>query len=408
MIWFWILAGLLTVAALAILLRPLIRPPRPGEADEEPVTALYRRQLAAIEVELAQGRLPPEQATAARAETTRRMLAAAERETAPAASADRAAETSWRLGAAIGIAGLLPVAAIAIYVAVGAPGAIDPGAAATDAAVPHGAAELTAAASRIKAHLQQAPDDLRGWTLLARTLAALSRFPEARAAYAHAIALAPGEIGLHAELGEVLVLAAQGEVTAAAAAEFAKAPDDPRSRYYDADAALQRGDAAGATQKLRALLAAAPADAPWRQAVADRLAELSANGQPADADPAGSSPGPSAQVPGPSAQDIAAARSMSPEQRQAVIRGMVDRLAQQLERNPGDKAGWARLAHAYDVLGEPDKAQAARARETAAGADAATAASPSPAAPAATPAVAPTDPGDGQRALVGQRPDSLR
>ncbi len=412
MIWFWTLAALLTLTALAILLRPLIRPPRPRAQDEEPVTALYRRQLTAIDAELAQGRLPPEQATAARAETTRRMLAAAERETAPAA-ADRAAETSWRLGAAIGIAGLLPVAAIALYVAVGMPAAIDPGAAASDAVVPHGAGELTAAASRIKAHLQQAPGDLRGWTLLARTYAALSRFPEARSAYAHAIALAPGDIGLHAELGEVLVLAAQGQVTPAAEAEFAKAPDDPRSRYYDADAALQRGDTAGATQKLRALLAAAPADAPWRQAVADRLAELSPNGRAADA-AAASAPGPrsrnldtssqgvgaSAQDPGPSEQEIAAARSMSPEQRQAMIRGMVDRLAQRLERNPNDGAGWARLAHAYDVLGEPDKAQAARAREATAGAPTA--------APAITSAVAPTDPGDSQRALVRQRPDSQR
>lgn len=58
---------------------------------------------------------------------------------------------------------------------------------------------------------------------------------------------------------------------------------------------------------------------------------------------------------------------MSPDQRLAMIRGMVERLAEQLERNPGDRAGWARLAHAYDVLGEPDKAQAARTREAAAG-----------------------------------------
>ena len=67
---------------------------------------------------------------------------------------------------------------------------------------------------------------------------------------------------------------------------------------------------------------------------------------------------------------------MSPEERQAMIRGMVDRLAARLEQNPNDKDGWARLAHAYEVLGETDKAQAARAR--------AAAASPSPT--ASTPA----------------------
>ncbi|MGH7030721.1 MAG: c-type cytochrome biogenesis protein CcmI, partial [Stellaceae bacterium] len=62
MIWFWIIAGLLTLAALATVLRPLVRPPRPAAENEEPVAALYRRQLAAIDLELAQGRLPPEQA----------------------------------------------------------------------------------------------------------------------------------------------------------------------------------------------------------------------------------------------------------------------------------------------------------------------------------------------------------
>ena len=150
---------------------------------------------------------------------------------------------------------------------------------------PHGAAQLAAAADRIKAHLQQAPGDLKGWVLLARTLAALGRFPEARDAYAHAIALAPAETGLHAELGEVLVLGAQGTVTPAAEAEFAKAPADPRSRYYRADAMLQAGDAAGARKQLQALLASAPADAPWRQTVVDRLAELSPSGPPAGAAP---------------------------------------------------------------------------------------------------------------------------
>jgi cytochrome c-type biogenesis protein CcmH len=56
---------------------------------------------------------------------------------------------------------------------------------------------------------------------------------------------------------------------------------------------------------------------------------------------------------------------------------MVDRLASRLKQNPDDKEGWARLAHAYDVLGETDKAQAARAR--AAAPDVASPARPPPA-----------------------------
>ena len=41
-------------------------------------------------------------------------------------------------------------------------------------------------------------------------------------------------------------MAAEGTVTPAAEAEFAKSGDDPRARFYGAEAALQRGDAATA------------------------------------------------------------------------------------------------------------------------------------------------------------------
>ena len=99
----------------------------------------------------------------------------------------------------------------------------------------------------------------------------------------------------------------------------------------------------------------AAADAPWRQIVAARLAEI------AQAEPQA---GPKTPA-GPTAQDVATAQSMSPEERMAMIRGMVERLAARLQQNPGDKEGWTRLARAYEVLGEADKAQAARARAAA-------------------------------------------
>jgi cytochrome c-type biogenesis protein CcmH len=215
--------------------------------------------------------------------------------------------------------------------------------------------ELTAAVDQLKARLEREPDHPEGWVLLGRTLTLLQRFDEAREAYGRAIAFKPDEPQLHAELGEILVLAAQGSVTPLAEAEFAKSGNDPRARFYGAEAALQRGDNAAAKTALQALLADSPPDAPWRKAVAARLAEI------APAEPRASTKAPA----GPSAQDIGAAQSMSPEERQAMIRGMVERLAARLEQQPNDKEGWARLAHAYDVLGDSDKAQAARARAAA-------------------------------------------
>ena len=361
MIWFWIVAGLLILVALAALLRPLIWRAGRGADEGEAAVAMFRRQLADIDRELAQGRLASEEAAATRTEITRRMLAAADREREEGEfSAANPGEVSWRIGAAVGVTGLLPAAALAIYFAVGAPAAINPPAAAgtARAAGPRDVAELAAAADQLKARLEREPDHPEGWVLLGRTLASLQRFDEAREAYGRAIAFKPDEPQPHAELGEVLVLAAGGTVTPAAEAEFAKSGNDPRARFYSAEAALQRGDSVAAKTGLQALLADAPAGAPWRNVVAARLAEI-APGEPQE----------SAKTPaGPTAQDIAAARSMSPEERQAMIRSMVERLAARLEQQPDDKEGWARLAHAYDVLGETDKAEAARARAAAVGA----------------------------------------
>ena len=366
---FWLAAALLLAAVLAALLRPLLRRPR---ADDEKglAVAVFRRQLAELDAEAAQARMAPAAADAARTDIARRIIAAADRaDDDPAAGA--AGELRWRLGAAIAIAGVLPAAAIVLYLAVGAPYAIG-GSAAVDAALQaHETAELAAAADTLAARTRADPGNLQNWIMLGRTAAALRRFAEAQGAYRRAIALAPDQPELHAELGELLVLAAGGVVTEAAAGEFAKAGDDPRARYYLAEAALQHGDAAKGAALLRALLADAPADAPWRSYVAARLAQIA--GGPAGA----GAPAAAAAAGGPTQQDIAGAAAMSPRARAAMIRGMVQHLAARLEQHPDDAAGWARLAHAYDVLGEPDKAATARAR-----AAAAAKASPTPAATA--------------------------
>ena len=53
---------------------------------------------------------------------------------------------------------------------------------------------------------------------------------------------------------------------------------------------------------------------------------------------------------------------MSAADRQTMIRTMVQRLADRLQENPDDLSGWQRLARAYEVLGETEKAKDAHAR----------------------------------------------
>jgi len=68
---------------------------------------------------------------------------------------------------------------------------------------------------------------------------------------------------------------------------------------------------------------------------------------------------------GPTREDMRAAERMTPEERQEMIRGMVDRLAARLEENPGDLAGWLRLGRAQAVLGDSDKSADAYGRAVA-------------------------------------------
>ena len=255
---------------------------------------------------------------------------------------------AYRFYLAAVLAVALPFGAAATYYQAGHP-------AAAPAAGPHSSDDLTKGADTLAAELESRPGDVDGWVLLARTYGQLERYPEARAAMAKALALKPEDSGLHAQLGEILVLEAEGNVTPAAGAEFARAGRDPRARYYSALGLAQQGDTAKARSAMQALLDDSAADAPWRQGVIDALGELGAA-------PAAAAAVATAASPGPSAADMADAAGMSPEDRQAMIRGMVDKLATRLQDHPEDAAGWERLAHAYDVLGEPDKAAAARAR----------------------------------------------
>jgi cytochrome c-type biogenesis protein CcmH len=210
------------------------------------------------------------------------------------------------------------------------------------------------------------------------------RYADAVTAYGKAVALKPDGRGLQSAYGEALVQVADGTVTPDAVAAFAKARaqdgSDARARYFLALAKQQKGDARGAIDDWLALLAESPADAPWvpqlrgvidegsKAAGIDVTARLAAIVPPASGGAgvalppmAGGAAGPAA--PGPTAEQVAGAAGMAPADQQAMIRGMVDRLAGKLAANPRDEAGWLRLMRARMVLGQG--AEAATARDTA-------------------------------------------
>jgi cytochrome c-type biogenesis protein CcmH len=253
---------------------------------------------------------------------------------------------------------LLPLGAAGLYLLLGAPQMPgQPLASRFDATPEHRSiAELVV---RVEAHLEQNPDDGRGWEVVGPVYMRMGRFEDAVKARQNALRLLGATADREADLGEALAGLANGVVTAEAKAAFERAvaldPEKFKARFFLGLAAEQDGRREEAARLWRALVAASPPGAPWLGLLQESLARV-------DPDAARAAPAPSADVaaprvaPGPSAQDVAAAGELSPEQRNDMIRGMVARLAERLTREGSDVDGWLRLVRAYMVLGEREKA----------------------------------------------------
>ena len=345
---FWIVAIVLVLIVLAALLLPLMRRADGAAAAADYDLAVYRDQLAQVETDLQQGTISDSEAAAARAEIGRRILNADAQRQQAEGSGKRGRAAAPAVAVALGV--LLPVAAIALYANFGAPGLPGFPFAERGGAGAERTAELQTMAARLSQQLEDNPDNVEGWVLLARTQMQLRRFAQAAGAYEKALGLDEGNAILTAAYGEALTLAADGTVTPAAKAAFEatlkKAPDDPRARFYLALAAAQAGDQRGALDGWIALLKDAPPNAPWTIATREQATKAATA---LGLDPAEVLPSPPDAPRGPSEQDMAAAQNMTPEDRQAMIESMVQGLADRLKENPDDLPGWLRLARAYTV-----------------------------------------------------------
>ena len=140
-------------------------------------------------------------------------------------------------------------------------------------------AELLRVATRLEAHLEKAPDDARGWRVLAGAWRGLGRTDETADALARAVQAEGGldaaPAGLLADYGEARAAASAGIVTPEALAAFRAAlkqeAGHPKAWHYLALERLQSGDEVGALALWRGLEAASGADAPWLGAVRNRI-----------------------------------------------------------------------------------------------------------------------------------------
>jgi cytochrome c-type biogenesis protein CcmH len=361
----WIAFALLTAAVLAWVLAPLARSVPADEAralSDAGARAVYRDQLAEVEAERAAGLIGAPEAEAAKIEISRRLLASAARsgDAAPTPIAPLGAAPQRRV--ALATAAVVPLFTIGLYLAYGSPGMPSASPAeATDAA--RDQALLARMVGQVEARLREAPEDGKGWEVIAPVYLKLGRYADAAAAYTNAARLQGESVKLLAGLAEASILARDGIVTEQARAAYEKVlklePGRLEPRFWLAMGKEQDGRLAEALADYTALLKETPPDAGYREAVALRIKEVSARtAGPRDKGP---DQEPTKASRGPTAADMEAAARLSPEQRQQMITGMVEGLAQRLKTDGKDLAGWQRLLRAYTVLGRHDEARAALA-----------------------------------------------
>lgn len=318
----WLVFAIMTAATLAVLLMPLwagraaVAPGR-GRFDQ----AVYRDQLAELERDRARGVIGDAEAEAARNEISRRLIEAARPQSEPAAGKTG---VMGLIGAA-----LVPLVAIPLYLNSGMPRLADvPLSARLEKAMDN--QDFAALVAKVERHLAQNPDDIEGWKVLAPAYKRERRWQDAADAYANIVRLSQPDAATITDLGEMLVFANDGMVTAEAARAFATAlkadAKMPKARFFAALALKQEGRKDEARRAFKVLLAEGPTVAAWRPMVEAELKDLAATGD-----------------------------------RQAMIRAMVEGLEERLKTDSDDLEGWQRLIRSRAVLKELDKAKAAYA-----------------------------------------------
>ncbi|HEX2655953.1 MAG TPA: c-type cytochrome biogenesis protein CcmI [Xanthobacteraceae bacterium] len=344
----WLLFVFMTAAAIFAVLWPLSRKPVLGRSGSD--LAVYEDQIQEIARDRAAGLIAEGEAAAAHIEVSRRLLAAAD-----AAAVEKDWKTrfpsSWRRRAA-GIVALviLPAISASLYLVLGSPRLEDYPLAARLETNPE-TRSIEGMLAQVETHLDRNPEDGAGWQVIAPVYMRLGRFDDAVKARRNALRILGATAERESDLGEALVAAANGMVTIDAKQAFNRAlvkdPKFAKAKFFMGLSFEQDGKREEAVAIWRNLIKESPPAAPWVAYVKEQLARLDGK-QPEAAN-------------GPSSDDIAAAGNLTPQEQSAMVRGMVERLAERLRQQGDDIEGWLRLVQAYTVLGERDKAIAAAA-----------------------------------------------
>ncbi|BCX88876.1 cytochrome c-type biogenesis protein CcmH [Methylomarinovum tepidoasis] len=264
MIVFWLIAAALILAAYLLFWWTLRRPPRlDTRIDLQANLAAHRQRRRELEQERAEGKIDQAQ--------YEQLLAELDRDLLDLSAKRDGGETRPPYQGIVPLflaLGLIPLAAMMLYFSLGRPDLLNPRT--TPQAQKNAPPSLEEAIAKIERRLQDNPNDLEGWVLLARSYQATGRIDKALDAYRKALQLAPDDPDLEVRYAEALAQSKGGDLSGEPLAIVRKVletrPDHPYALWLAGMAALHDGDRDSAQRYWNQLLAQMPPGSkPYRQ-----------------------------------------------------------------------------------------------------------------------------------------------
>ncbi len=360
----WIVIAAILLITLAIVVVPLLRGNKVSAADHDAI--VYQDQLTEIESDVERSLLSSTEAETLIIEINRRLDKTVADETSGATT------DSFQFSIVIGIIVIVPLAALGLYQHLGSPQKPDLPFASRSFAPPQSAAqaktnaEMARLVDALQQRLEQNPGKLDGWLLLGRSLVTLERYRDASNAFKRAFKLDASRADIAASAAKTAFMAAGGKFDRDARYFFKTArklnPREHKALFYLGLDLAEQKKYGEAIQLWVDLVAISPVGAPWLDTVRHRLVDAAKAGNLKITDFSPRLEVPASSTPGPTQDNIKAAQGMSDQDRQAFFRTLVKRLAERLKSTPDDIDGWRRLARAYQMLGETQKAAAVKER----------------------------------------------
>lgn len=231
---FVIAVAVIVALALVLLMRPYFRKAGPSTTSHQDLnSAIYREQLAKLEQDLAEGTLAKDDYAQARAELQRRLLDESQEQGA-AVTMHAPRKTM------IGIALAVPLAAGAVYLAIGNPASMS---AAEGGGAHVSSQDLEQMVAALASKLEKEPDNAQGWAMLARSYKVMGRTVEAEKAFERAGSFIDGDASMLAAYADTVASNNGGQLAGKPAMLIQKAlkadPDHAMALWLSGTADLE-------------------------------------------------------------------------------------------------------------------------------------------------------------------------